>query len=451
MCRPTLAWVLQIAVLALAAGAEAIEIGPGDNLQGHVNALQPGDELVLRGGTYTLGSRFSIQLTGSSESPIIIRAKAGENPVIVYPSAAQNVINVEYSRYITLAGLEVTGGSHGIRILDSDFITVESCHIHHTNDVALSANVGGSNYEGLVIRRNHIHDTNNTGEGMYLGCNYDGCRMFNSLIEGNYIHHTDGPGVSQGDGIEIKEGSHDNLVRDNVIHDTNYPCILTYSTAGNGGPNIIERNLIWGFGDHAIQSAADAVIRNNIILGAAQDGIRNQPHQSGVPSNLEITHNTVLAPSKSAIRSNSIAGSVVIANNALFAQVGNAVSVSGDTSQLTVVGNAGSGGLSGVNSGFDSSGSIGSDLTAATYSGHLPQDVFPSDRSLLAASGDPSYLAADDFNGLPRGGAADIGAYRWEAGGNPGWDLAEGFKKFPTFFLDGFESADTSAWSITHP
>ena len=118
---------------------------------------------------------------------------------------------------------------------------------------------------------------------MYLGCNNDGCRMFDSLIERNYIHHTNGPSVTQGDGIEIKEGSYDNVVRDNVIHDTNYPCILTYSAVGNGGPNIIERNLLWNCGDHAIQSAADAIIRNNIILGAAYDGIRNQPHQTGVP------------------------------------------------------------------------------------------------------------------------------------------------------------------------
>ena len=171
MNRATLIWALLIVGLALSAGADVIEIGPGDGLQSHVNALLPGDELVLRGGTYTMGSRFSIQLTGSSESHITIRAKAGETPVIVYPNAGQNVINVEHSRHVALLGLEVTGGSHGIRILDSDFITVEGCHIHHTNDVALSANVGGSTYEGLVIRSNHIHDTNNTGEGMYLGCN----------------------------------------------------------------------------------------------------------------------------------------------------------------------------------------------------------------------------------------------------------------------------------------
>jgi len=317
--------------------------------------------------------------------------------------------------------------------------------------VALSANVPGSSYEGLVLRRNHIHDTDHTGEGMYLGCNYDDCRMFDSLIEGNYIHHTNGPSVSQGDGIEIKEGSFNNVVRDNVIHDTNYPCILTYSTVGNGRANVIERNLLWGCGDHAIQSAADAVIRNNIILGAAQDGIRNQPHQSGVPSNLVITHNTVLAPANSAVRSNSIAGSVVIANNALFVQNGDAIRVSGTTSQLTVVSNAGSGGLTGVSTGFDASGDIGLDLVAASYSGQLPQDVFVTAGSLLVGAASPTYLALDDFNGLLRQGTADIGAYRWHPGGNPGWTLAEEFKELLLIFLEGFESGNLSNWSSSQP
>lgn len=440
-------WLLLASALALPAGAVTTEIGPGDNLQTAVNALQPGDELVLRGGTYNLASRFSIQRSGTAASPILIRAKDDQTPVIVYPSASQNVINVEASEHLTLRGLEVTGGSHGIRISDSDFITIEDCHIYHTNDVALSANVPGSSYEGLVLRRNHIHDTDNTGEGMYLGCNYDGCQMFDSLIEGNYIHHTNGPGVSQGDGIEIKEGSYNNIIRDNVIHDTNYPCILTYSTVGNGRPNIIERNLMWGCGDHAIQSAADAVIRNNIILGAAQDGIRNQPHQSGVPSNLVITHNTVLASANSAVRSSSISGSVIIANNALFAQSGDAIRVSGNTAQLTVVANAGSGGLTGLSTGFNASGNISLDLVAASYSGHLPQDVFPAVGSLLMGAANPTYLALDDFNGLSRLGAADIGAYRSHPDGNPGWTLAEDFKELLLIFLEGFESGDLSGWS----
>jgi len=273
--------------------------------------------------------------------------------------------------------------------------------------------------------------------------------MHSSLVEGNYIHDLDDMGVSQGDGIEIKEGSWGNTVRDNVIHDTKYPCILTYSTVGNGGPNIIERNLMWGCGDHAIQTAADAIIRNNIILGAVNDGIRNQPHQTGTPSNLVIVHNTVLAPSNSAIRSDGITGSVVVANNALYAQSGAAIRAGGDLADLVVTGNAGAGSLVGVQSGFDNCGVLATDLVAASYSGALPQDVFPAPGSLLVGAADQAWIVFDDFNETPRDGNADVGAYRHDSDGNPGWSLTAGFKPTGAIFADGFESGDTSGWSLS--
>jgi hypothetical protein len=73
---------------------------------------------------------------------------------------------------LVLRDLDVTGGSHGVRLISSSFVTIEDCEIYETGDVAISANAGGT-YEGLVFRRNHIHHTNGTGEGLYLGCNGD--------------------------------------------------------------------------------------------------------------------------------------------------------------------------------------------------------------------------------------------------------------------------------------
>lgn len=408
--------------------AEIKEITPADDLIQAANSLMPGDELVLAGGTYDITPYFAITVNGTPQAPIVIRAKDGETPVITRPDANQNTINIVGSTYLVLRGLEVKGGSHGIRINASSFITVEACHIHDTGDVALSANVPGSQFQGLQLLRNHIHDTGGTGEGMYLGCNSNGCQMYDSLIEGNYIHHTNGPDVSQGDGIEIKEGSHDNIVRDNVIHDTNYPCIITYSTVQNGGPNILERNLLWACGDHGIQSAADAVIRNNIILGAAADGIRNQPHQAGSPANLQIVHNTILAPQNNAIRSDGIVGSVLIANNAVYAQSGSAIRVAGDLAALVVSGNVGLGGTQGIAAGYKDGGGLATDFVAANFGNDVPNDVFPTVGSALPGAGDEAHVVADDFNGTQRQSIPDVGAYKFDAAGNPGWVLQAGFK-----------------------
>ncbi len=407
------------------AGAEVFTGGPSDDIEAMINALGPGDELVLSGGMYTLTERFSFAIAGTENAPIIIRAAEGETPHLHRPNASQNIIDIDDAEYVTIRGIEFSGGSAGIRISGARSLSIEECEVHDTGDVAVRANDSGVTYESLRILRNHIHHTNNTGEGMYLGCNAGGCEVVSSLIEGNYIHHTNQASVSQGDGIELKEGSFDNVIRDNVIHDTNYPCILTY--ASNGAPNVIERNVMWNCGDHGIQSAADAVIRNNIILSANSDGIAMQPHQSGSPSNLVVVHNTVLEADGDAVSLRGISGSVVIANNAIYAQNGQSFFVNGGTSGLVFEGNVGVGGVS------DGSltmlmGSLAADFVAASFNGEPPMDLFPALGSGLESAGSATHVAVDDFNGTLRDGIADAGAYAFSADGNPGWVLAQGFK-----------------------
>jgi Right handed beta helix region len=399
------------------------EIAPGGDLRTAIAALKPGEELVLRGGTYTFSSAFRVTVNGTAEQPIVMRAKDGERPVIQQTSGAQNIIEISGSRYFVVRGIEFIGGSHGIRLMDSDFVTIEDCEIHDTGDVALSANSGGT-YEGLKLLRNHIHHTNGTGEGMYLGCNSNACRVANSLIEGNYIHHTNGPTVEQGDGIELKEGSSGNVIRDNVIHDTNYPGILTYSTVGNGPANVIEGNVIWNTNDNAIQSAADAIIRNNILL----DGpIALQSHQAGSPSNIQVVHNTILTEGNG-IDVRNVVGSVVIANNAIYSESGTAIRlISGNLSLVSVAGNVGHGGLSGASSGFIEGKGIAADFVNAHY-GVSPIDIFPKAGSALIGAAAPAYATPVDFNGTSRSGSTDAGAYRFNAAGNPGWHIVAGFK-----------------------
>ncbi len=419
--------------------ATIFEISPTDNIITATNALQPGDILELTTGLYSVTSRFGVTLNCTAALPCIIRAKAGHTPHVNRPNANQNIVDIENSTYVTFKGIEFSGGSRGLRLNNSSFISLVNNHIHDTGDAAITANDNNKLYQGLNFTHNHIHHTNGTGEGMYLGCNNNSCQVFDSLFANNYIHHTNGSSVSQGDGIELKEGSYNNVIRDNVIHDTGYPCLITYSTVGNGAANILEGNVMWGCGDHAIQSAADTIIRNNIILGAAFDGIHCQAHQNGVPSNLEITHNTVLNTNGSVIRISSISGPITIANNALYSQSGVAIRASGTLSDLTVSNNIGQGSLIGVSSGFANTGSLSSDFSNASFSGSLPQDVFPKASSALINTADAQYNAAIDFNLSSRVGSLDVGAYRYDTAGNSGWTIAQEFKPADIIFVDDFE------------
>jgi hypothetical protein len=191
---------------------------------------------------------------------------------------------------------------------------------------------------------------------------------------------------------------------------------------GNGAANVIESNLIWNTNDHGIQSAADAVIRNNILLGST---IGLQAHQAGSPSNLVVAHNTLIG---AGIEVRNVSGSVVIANNAVYNNGGSAIAlISGNLGLVTVAGNVGVGGLSGASSGF-SAGNLAADFVGAHDNGAPPIDVFPKSGGALLGTGAAAHVVAEDFNGTVRGGAADVGAYRFQSGGNPGWTLAAAFK-----------------------
>jgi Right handed beta helix region len=350
----TLGLVLASTFFALPrlAHAASVEVGTAAEVEAKLPTLKPGDELVLRGGTYSFATKSTVSVKGTKAAPIVIRGKAGERAIWTRADDAQNTLNVEGAEYLTFRGFEVKGGSACMAIGNSQGITIEEMEIDACGDVAIAANRGGKQ-KGFTVRKNHIHDTNGTGEGMYFGCNDGSCTVEDSLIELNYVHNL--LNVEQGDGIELKPGSANNIVRDNVVHDTKYPCFTSYAHPGKM-PNIIERNLFFACGDHGIQLTADAVVKNNIVLSAAADGIRAKSHPSGGIGNLTIVHNTVIKAADTAIRIDAPTGPVVLANNAIYALAGIAIRLGGATG-VTVLGNAGIGTSEGIGGGYDKGGS----------------------------------------------------------------------------------------------
>ena len=121
-----------------------------------------------------------------------------------------------------LRGIEFSGGSAGLRIFTARYLTIEGCDVHDTGDVAIRANDSGP-YEGLRI----LPTTSTTPTAPARACTSAATTTPASSptasSTGNYVHHTNDRTVEQGDGIELKEGSYGNVIRDNVIHDTNYP------------------------------------------------------------------------------------------------------------------------------------------------------------------------------------------------------------------------------------
>lgn len=428
------------------------EIFPGDSFEAAVESLAPGDTLTVHAGTYTDSGRISVSVKGTAASPVVIQGAPGEaRPLITRNAgdAAQNTINVESAEYLTIRGLEISSnGGDGINMNSSpSYITLEDLVIH---DISVGVNFR-SDMHHITVRGNHIYRTNDTGEGMYVGCNLAACVVSDSLIENNWIHDT--LNSEQGDGIEIKRGSHSNVIRNNVIHDTNYPCVLVYGTEGNPR-NIIEGNALWNCGNSGIQAAADAVIRNNLILDSPNDGFNSQPHQGVSPGNLEFVHNTLVGGSP-CVRLNSWnnQSGLVFANNAVYC-ASSSFSISGLTG-VSVAGNV----FEPASGGFPSSGYITGRSEVQDFLNAANRELYPSADSSLIGAGDPAFASSLDFNGTQRTGGVDAGAYAWTGASNPGWAVGPGFKgstvTAPTIAFSAvpdtvdFQGQSTLSWTTT--
>lgn len=366
----------------------------GDSLIKVVAELQPGDQLVLAAGTYSVDRLWDISVSGTKEAPVWIVAQDGARVVLTRPDAKQNVLNIGRSgpvHYFCLRGVEITGGSHGVRLGLCGEVWIDQCHIHHTGAVCLSAN--SANTRRLFLTRNHIHHGGGHGEGMYLGANNGEFIFSESVVALNHVHDCRG---EQGDGIEVKQGSWGNLIAENDIHDTQYPCITVYGTAGKP-INIIERNLCRRSGDHAMQVQGEAIVRNNVLIGAHGSGFASTDHQ-GKSLNLQVIHNTIVNTGH-AFRGGSwnAREGMILVNNILYSRDKNAIDFPNGSEGAAITGNIvlGNGPKHGTSRGRGLR-----DFVGLSWDGEK-HDVKPTADAPFAKA-DPRYLIETDFYGSIR-------------------------------------------------
>jgi hypothetical protein len=380
------------------------------------NSLQPGDELVLAGGVYSQTGRRALTVQGTPEKPITIRAAENQEPELTRPVGSRRYNNIEFVDccHVVIRGLHFRGGSSGVRFIRGHHVTFENCEICQTTNNALTMNSG--NCDAFIIRNNHIHHTglreNGTteGEGMYIGCHDGSCITTSSLIEGNHVHHLRGVGSGGNDGIEVKYGSYNNTIRNNVVHDTNlgtrYPGIFVYG--GGPGVNIVEGNRIWNAGE-GIQVVSDAVIRNNVIFDCLVSGITAGPH-AAVPHvrNVRIVNNTIVNHPVGVRMRWAKATDMVFANNAVHCPGTTALDASGaDMHRLSA--NFISGRLVGVN--LDASRWVEGGALADVFVDPAEHDYRLKSDSVLVGRADPAFAPPLDFTGAARQTPFDVGAY----------------------------------------
>ena len=377
-----------------------------------VAALAPGDRLDIASGTYSVNQWWNVVLQGTASAPIWIVAAAGANVVITRPDAAQNVINLaaqpgDRTEFVCLRGLEITGGDTLIKLYRVGDIWIDQCHIHDGSGVGIAAN--SADVDHLYITRNEIHDPGlpgDTSEGMYLGANSSASRMVHSIIALNHVHHCGG---TQGDGIEVKQGSHTNWIAENLVHDTNYPCLIAYGTDGLG-LNLIERNTLYTSNDNTMQVQGEAIVRNNLIMDAAGTGFQSQDHQ-GQTRDLVFVNNTIVTRGRATNLTswNGRAG-MVLANNVIYSRDAESIRFPSGSSGVTLSGNVTLGAVQGAATG--SVPGVGlADFVQVAWDASL-RDAHPAPGSSFLGAADPAHAPAIDLDGASRTPPHTAGAYQ---------------------------------------
>src|SRR5688500_2439656 len=97
--------VMAALLIAVPAQAQTIDLFDGESFEAAVEALAPGQTLIVHAGTYSGDGRISISARGTEAMPIVIRAAEGEARPHVTRTASdalQNTINVEGASYLTI-------------------------------------------------------------------------------------------------------------------------------------------------------------------------------------------------------------------------------------------------------------------------------------------------------------------------------------------------------------
>ena len=382
----------------------------GTELVRAIERLRPGDMLEIGPGRYSIRQKFSLNLQGTSAKPIwIVGEDSRKPPIITRPDVRQNVMNVgerSTCAYLCLRNLELTGGHTLIRFYDCHHLWLDQCHLHHGGGEGITANSRDTSH--LFITRNHFHHfthPNATGEAMYLGGNHGKTVMSYSVIADNHVHDCAG---TQGDGIELKQGSHHNWIFRNHVHDTKYPCIIAYGTDGHG-KNMIEANLCYRSGDNVMQVQGEAVVRNNLLIAGAGAGFASTDHQ-GKTTRLEFVHNTIVSKRRGVnLSSWNDRQGMIFANNAVYTDQGDALRFPRGSRGVLVSGNIVVGRVSGVSQGFIAGDGL-SDFVDVSWDGSR-RGAIPSRTSRLLKEADLDHFQPFDLQGKRRSQPAAVGAF----------------------------------------
>lgn len=244
------------------AGDRVVNVSSAGELKSALSGAQAGDCITLASGNYSIGETI-ISRSGTSSNRITLSGPR---------SAVLSGVLVPRANYWTFKGFTVTGGLWGIYSDPGSWNVYDGVEIHHTQQEGIHLH-GASQHN--VIQNMYIHHTGTVkpayGECIYLGSGADGkSPADNNQVLNNRLE------LCQAEGVDVKEGTSNNLVQGNTITNVGLGRSVG-SDAGiairGSGAQVID-NVVTGTPRYSMQVWPEAGWgKNNVLRGNKMSGI----------------------------------------------------------------------------------------------------------------------------------------------------------------------------------
>ena len=391
---------------------------PWRTVQKAADTMISGDTVYIRAGTYN--QRVTLEHRGNSSGLYITFAAYPGEQVILDGTGIDiphggGLFHVWATDYVRVSGLRVQNSmAAGIYAAYSDHIIVDSNRTYNT--VSSGIGIWGSN--AVIVDGNDIELACNPGmeENLTIADSYD------VDVRNNHVH--DGPkgldpARAGGEGINVKDGSHDVRVYDNVVHDLEKK--LGFGLDGwNTETYDVEfyRNVAYDCGmGFLIESegtglARDIYIYNNVAYNNTHFGFYIPSYVlDGPKANFYFINNTAYGNDVGLRVNSTNVTNIVFRNN---------VSSQNTTAQIQILAGAQEDCVIDHNLYYGAGSPMGSDYVIGDplFVNAAEGDFHLQGGSPAIDAGSPTGAPDTDFDGnpRPRGTGYDIGApeYTWE-------------------------------------
>jgi hypothetical protein len=231
--------------------------------------LRPGDTLYIRGEYHGQDAMFQAgTLRGEEGNWISIRSYPGERALLSGLGPHTGRSKIMGGQYVLFSGFAITNQNHGLFVesngdIKSTHVILDNLHVFATGQEAVKV---WDNSSFVTVQNSVIHDAgvwrdNSNGEGIYTGQGSGGTFTDNTNhlhARNNLIYNT------KCEGIDIKSGTHDFLVENNIFYNNN-----TNHSFDVGAIEISSNRLVL----QVYEGNPNHVVRNNIVFGQTNVGI----------------------------------------------------------------------------------------------------------------------------------------------------------------------------------